>query len=141
VVDALARGVTETSVGVERIVSIPSDSIHASLSRRQDEGIRESCSDYSLVNLRVHDRTTIEIEGGFPPLSRNIAYSAIAIALSRSEATKATEYCRQVLAFEPNNSLINQLLDGLVHSETSSALDRQPILSTGLGNAVDDLPG
>jgi tetratricopeptide (TPR) repeat protein len=81
------------------------------------------------------------IEGGFPPLSRNIAYSAIAIALSRSEATKATEYCRQVLAFEPKNSLINQLLEGLVNSETAAVPYSEAILSNGLGSAVDDLPG
>jgi tetratricopeptide (TPR) repeat protein len=81
------------------------------------------------------------IEGGFPPLSRNIAYSAIAIALSRSEPVKATEYCRQVLAFEPGNSLIKQLLDGLVQAETADAPYSEAILSNGLGNAVDDLPG
>jgi tetratricopeptide (TPR) repeat protein len=81
------------------------------------------------------------IEGGFPPLSRNIAYSAIAIALSRSEAAKATEYCRQVLQFEPDNPLINQLLDGLVHAEAAGTPQNEVILSSSLGNATDDLPG
>jgi tetratricopeptide (TPR) repeat protein len=81
------------------------------------------------------------IEGGFPPLSRNIAYSAIAIALSRSEAAKATEYCRQVLAFEPDNLLMNQLLDGLVQTEATAAPDSEMILSSGLGSATDELPG
>ena len=113
-------------------VKIPSDS---------DRFLTEVYGDWRTPQPYFGLFASPNIEGGFPPLSRNIAYSAIAIALSRSEADKATEYCRQVLAFEPENSLMNQLLDGLVQAETAATPDNEVILSSSLGSAIDDLPG
>jgi tetratricopeptide (TPR) repeat protein len=77
------------------------------------------------------------IEGGYPPISRNVAYSAIAQALSRSQITKATDLCRQALEFDPDDSLIQKLLDGLTRVGPRSVMT----LSNSLGNTVEDSPG
>ncbi len=51
------------SNSVESIVSIPGDRVRASMSGRRGEGISEPRSYDSLVNVGIHDRTTVEIAG------------------------------------------------------------------------------
>jgi hypothetical protein len=77
------------------------------------------------------------IAGGYPPISRNVAYSAIAQALSRSQITKATDLCRQAFEFDPDDSLVQNLLDGLTRVGPRSVMT----LPSSLGNTVDDSPG
>ena len=77
------------------------------------------------------------IEGGYPRISQNVAYSAVAQALSRTEITRATALCRQVLEFDPDDSLIKRLLADLTLAGPRSEIT----LPSSLGNAVNDSPG
>jgi tetratricopeptide (TPR) repeat protein len=109
-----------------------------------DRFLTETYGDWRVPNPYFGLFASPNIEGGFPPISRNVAYSAIVQALSRNEAARAIDLCRQVLALDPDNSVISQLSDELVASNARAASPSNEMRLPGslsLGQAFDDLPG
>ncbi len=113
-------------------VKIPADS---------DRFLTEAYGDWRTPNPYFGLFASPNIEGGFLPVSRNIAYSAIYAALWRRDRPKAMELCRQVLALDPGDTLIAALRGTLAKLSAGETAGSSPLLPSGLGEAFDDLPG
>jgi hypothetical protein len=111
-------------------VKIPADS---------DRFLTEVYGDWRTPNPYFGLFASPNIEGGFPPISRNIAYSSIIVAVTHNELTKAAELCRQVLAFDPGNELIGRVYNGLKAGQTTPAVN-DDLRPAGFARVIDDLP-
>ena len=111
-------------------VKIPADS---------DRFLTEVYGDWRTPNPYFGLFASPNIEGGFPPISRNIAYSAIIVAVTTNELTKATELCRQVLAFDPGNELIGRVHDALKAGLTAAAANND-LRPAGFARVFDEVP-
>jgi tetratricopeptide (TPR) repeat protein len=118
-------------------VKIPHDS---------DRFLTETYGDWRTPNPYFGLFASPNIEGGFPPISRNIAYSSIFVALWRRERKKAVNLCNQAHELDPTDPLVAELCAGLAASSGNKAKpsptrsNAQPIPES-LGQVFEDLPG
>jgi Flp pilus assembly protein TadD len=116
-------------------VKVPDDS---------DRFLTEVYGEWRTPNPHFGMFASPNIEGGFPPISRSIAYSAIFLALWRRQREKAKSLCDQVLALDPGNGLILDLRKGLGAAPSTAQITHSPAESAILqeiGRAFDAMPG
>jgi hypothetical protein len=120
--------------------------ITVKIPKETDRFLTELYGDWRTPNPHFGLFAAPNIEGGFPLVSRNIAYSAIYQALSGGERRKAINLCDQVLALDPGNALIRGLREVL--SSVNEAPTTQALQSNGdaaiaqrLDDAFDSLMG
>jgi hypothetical protein len=84
------------------------------------------------------------IEGGFPPLARCLAYGQMFRAVFTGHRTKALSLCAQALALDATDTLIRGLREHLAAAPVpgrSSGPRTEAALTQSLGHAFEDLPG